>query len=138
MKSQNRHEQYRGIINGQGTACHTSSALQLIFHCFPDVRGTLLELAVASSDASTHSSDENDDRENNSAEKISNDKFSSIENGAIIRQQEFVYQLAWFFYLLKHAERVRVRTAKESSHHQQPRNHAEISPKVSTSDAKSK
>jgi hypothetical protein len=36
---------HRGISNVHGTSCHTSSALQLLFHCFPKVTEALLQLA---------------------------------------------------------------------------------------------
>src|SRR5210317_34676 len=41
---------YRGITNTNGTSCHTSSALQLLFHCFPRLREELLNLANVSVD----------------------------------------------------------------------------------------
>mmetsp|Transcript_7262 Transcript_7262/g.15640 ORF Transcript_7262/g.15640 Transcript_7262/m.15640 type:complete len:1243 (-) Transcript_7262:13-3741(-) len=135
MKSQKHHERYRGITNSQGTACHTSSALQLIFHCFPNVRDKLLDLAVATSDASVHAHDENNDSKNNEARNISSDELSSSKKGVMIMQQEFVYRLAWFFYLLKHARHVH--TTKESSQRRKQGNYEEISPKVGRSGTKS-
>ena len=40
----------RGISNIHGTSCHTSSAIQLIYHCFPTLRSSLLELAPKSAE----------------------------------------------------------------------------------------
>ena len=75
---------YRGIINSNGTGCHTSSALQLMYHCFPKLREEVLNLANVSA---------------NYAVK----KSSSIDEESKYMQsleKEFVYQLSWFFYLL--------------------------------------
>ena len=76
---------YRGIANTNGTGCHTSSALQLLFHCFPRLRDELLNLANISANYTVQSSSP----EHKHAQAI---------------EKEFVYQLSWFFYLLANAE----------------------------------
>lgn len=79
---------YRGITNTNGTGCHTSSALQLLFHCFPRLRDELLNLAYSSANLPAQKSSPSDEE---------NKHTTAIE-------KEFVYQLSWFFYLLANAE----------------------------------
>jgi len=73
---------YRGIANVNGTSCHTSSALQLLFHCFPHLREALLNLAPISAEYYL-------------------EKEGHVHD---VVQHEFVYQLSWFFYLLAYEE----------------------------------
>lgn len=90
-KRNNYKTYYRGIRNKNGTGCHTSSALQLLFHCFPRLREELLQLASVSANCTVHllSFDSSKDRKHNHAHAV---------------EKEFVYQLSWFFYLLANAE----------------------------------
>ena len=91
----NRKTIYRGITNANGTSCHTSSALQLLFHCFPRLREELLNLANVSVDYYCPTQHHNGA---SCAQKDRVDKHTqAIEN-------EFVYHLSWFFYLLAYAE----------------------------------
>ena len=83
---------HRGINNVNGTACHTSSALQLIFHCFPLLREALLKLAPVCAEFYMMGQRKRSSR--------------SANKGAEIVQNEFVYQLSWFFYLLAYDEDV--------------------------------
>lgn len=78
----------RGITNANGTGCHTSSALQLLFHCFPRLREDLLNLANVSANYAAQKSPLSDE-ENKHVQAV---------------EKEFVYQLSWFFYLLANAE----------------------------------
>jgi len=92
----------RGITNANGTGCHTSSALQLLFHCFPRLREDLLNLSNVSANYTAQqslSSTSTSDEENNSVKAI---------------EKEFVYQLSWFFYLLANAEDI-IAIAQEAS-----------------------
>lgn len=85
----------RGIKNTNGTSCHASSALQLLFHCFPRLRARLLELALVG--ASYVNSDATNNNNNNDTE--GDEEIQVVHN-------EFVHQLSWFFHLLAYAEDV--------------------------------
>ena len=74
---------YRGIANPVGTSCHTSSALQVLFHCFPALTDALLTLAPVSASRSAS---------------------AATGSGSARIDEEFVHQLAWFYHLLAHGE----------------------------------
>jgi len=100
LPMQSNHIICRGITNANGTGCHTSSALQLLFHCFPRLREDLLNIAnVSASYTAQQSLSSTSDEENNSVKAI---------------EKEFVYQLSWFFYLLANAEDI-IAIAQEAS-----------------------
>lgn len=85
---QSNHIIYRGITNANGTGCHTSSALQLLFHCFPRLREDLLNLANVSANYTAQKS------------PLSVEEMKHVQTV----EKEFVYQLSWFFYLLANAD----------------------------------
>lgn len=96
---QSNHIIYRGITNDNGTGCHTSSALQLLFHCFPRLREDLLNLANVSANYTAQKSPLSDEE---------NKHVKTVE-------KEFVYQLSWFFYLLANAEDITAMARAASS-----------------------
>jgi len=91
LPRENNHNAYRGITNTNGTGCHTSSALQLLFHCFPRLREELLNVANVSANYTVQISS------SGSSKEKGNDHAHAIE-------EEFVYQISWFFHLLANAE----------------------------------
>jgi len=107
------HPPYRGIINTQGTSCHTSSALQLLFHCFPKFRAAVLELARVSADYYVSSRLRSQQRKRQQQRKQKDDATKGSggageeeegDEGGEVIYQEFVYQLSWFFHLLAYCE----------------------------------
>eukprot|EP00804_Cyclotella_cryptica_P011068 CCRYP_013541-RA/>CCRYP_013541-RA protein AED:0.05 eAED:0.05 QI:0/-1/0/1/-1/1/1/0/1054 len=90
----------RGITNTSQTACHTSSSLQLLYHCFPLLRRALLELASIAS------------RERRRQQRRKAKECPKGEHGQTSEQDdnnewdsELVYQLSWFFLLLAEGQR---------------------------------
>ncbi|KAL7506616.1 hypothetical protein ACHAXN_003862 [Cyclotella atomus] len=74
----------RGIKNPSDTACHTSSSLQLLYHCFPSLRCALLDLSSISS------------RENRDIAKK--------DQTAVDFNNELVYHLSHFYHLLTYGQ----------------------------------
>jgi len=122
---------HRGINNVNGTSCHTSSALQLLFHCFPKVTEALLLLAPISAEyywidkctkAATQQERRHQKQLQNRIVKIDNqcgiDETHSYTVGLrgteSIIPIEFVYQLSWFFHLLACSEDI-LQVAKEKA-----------------------
>lgn len=120
---------HRGINNVNGTSCHTSSALQLLFHCFPKVTEALLLLAPISAEyywidkcttAATQQERRHQNQLQNHIVKIDNqcgidetqsyieglkNPISVVDRGTeSIIPNQFVYQLSWFFHLLAYSE----------------------------------
>ena len=84
----------RGITNIHGTSCHTSASLQLLHHCFPTLRVSILELASVSADYHVEEQYYN---------KVKTKEGNNVDEEDLeIIECEFVYQLSWFYYLLAH------------------------------------
>jgi hypothetical protein len=74
----------RGIKNPSHTACHTSSSLQLLYHCFPHLRCALLDLSFILSWEIRCTAE--------------NDRAAAEFN------DELVYRLSHFYHLLTHGQ----------------------------------
>ena len=99
-------KQYRGITNINKTSCHTSSSIQLLYHCFPQLTNSILDLAESSAvyhvqQLYNKKARRGSDKKNKSTNKdgiAENDDKGEGKSDVI--ESEFVYQLSWFYYLL--------------------------------------
>ena len=134
------HHRYphRGINNVHGTSCHTSSALQLLFHCFPEVTEALLQLAPVSAEyywtttATAAAADAAQRERRNRQRHQSREENNSDEASPVLAvpatssvvvflpHHEFVYQLSWFYHLLAYSEDV-LQIYKEKVNSRQPK-----------------
>jgi len=100
-------KQYRGITNINKTSCHTSSSIQLLYHCFPPLTDSIIDLAECSAiyhvqQLYNKRGRRGSDKKNKSTKTDSiaeNDKEGEGKDNDVI-ESEFVYQLSWFYYLL--------------------------------------
>ncbi|KAL7478724.1 hypothetical protein ACHAW6_004479 [Cyclotella cf. meneghiniana] len=105
----------RGITNTSRTACHTSSTLQLLYHCFPLLRRALLDLAsIASRERRRrirrHCRNAKASTKREQGQPSEQEKETEEEEW----ERELVYQLSWFFRLLTHGHS---RNKDEDAHH---------------------
>ena len=96
----------RGITNTYQTNCHTSSSLQLLYHCFPLLLRALLDLAsIASRERQRRQRRRrqhfrNAKREHDPQREPEEEEENEEEEEEW--ERELVYQLSWFFRLLVH------------------------------------